>query len=188
MPEILRAFIAIELPGKAVSSVVRIQEELRSYHFKIRWVKPENMHLTLKFLGDIHVDDAGKIEDAISDAAKDYGPMQFSVKGIGVFPGVKRPQVVWCGLKGDTASLIQLQIHLDEKLSDMGFLKEKRAFKVHLTLGRVKGSVSPEKMIDAMRDMSAFESEPFQLDTVTLFRSDLQPSGAVYTKLKSVSL
>ncbi|MBW1847267.1 MAG: RNA 2',3'-cyclic phosphodiesterase, partial [Deltaproteobacteria bacterium] len=172
----------------AVTFVIRIQETLKSYRFKVKWVQPENMHLTLKFLGGIHKDAKEKIEDVISDAAKNYGPMQFSVRGMGVFPGVKRPRVVWCGLKGDTASLVHLQGQLDEKLIDLGFSKEKRPFKGHLTLGRVKGSISPEKIIDAMKEISGFGSKPFKVEAITLFSSDLKPSGAVYTRLKSISL
>ena len=188
MPETLRTFIAIELPETAVSFVIRIQEVLKSYRFKIRWVQPENMHLTLKFLGDIHREDRVRIEDAISNAAKECEPMQFAVKGMGVFPGVKRPRVVWCGLKGDTASLVDLQGCLDEKLIDVGFSKEKRPFKGHLTLGRAKGPVSPGKIIDAMKEISGFESKPFQVEAIALISSDLKPSGAVYTRLKSISL
>ncbi|MBW1813632.1 MAG: RNA 2',3'-cyclic phosphodiesterase [Deltaproteobacteria bacterium] len=188
MSETLRAFIAIELPETAVTFVIRIQETLKSYRFKVKWVQPENMHLTLKFLGEINREDRVKIEDAISDAGKDCGPIQLSVKGMGVFPGVKRPRVVWCGLKGDTASLVHLQGQLDEKLIDLGFSKEKRPFKGHLTLGRVKGSISPEKIIDAMKEISGFGSKPFKVEAITLFSSDLKPSGAVYTRLKSISL
>ena len=188
MPETLRTFIAIELPETVVAFVIRIQETLKSYRFKIRWVQPENMHLTLKFLGDIKREGRVKIEDAISDAAKDYGSMQFSVKGMGVFPSVKKPRVVWCGLKGDTASLADLQGRLDEKLIDVGFSKEKRPFKGHLTLGRAKGPVSPGKIIDAMKEISGFESKPFQVEAIALISSDLKPSGAVYTRLKSISL
>jgi 2'-5' RNA ligase len=188
MSETLRTFIAIELPEAAVSAVLRIHEALRVYRFEIRWVQPENIHLTLKFLGNINRGDKEKIEDVIFDAAKDCGPMQFSVKGMGVFPGVKRPRVVWIGLKGDTASLMQLQGHLDDKLIDIGFSREKRSFKGHLTLGRVKGPVSSKQLIEAMKEVSGFESKPFQVKTVALFRSDLQSSGAVYAKLKSISL
>ena len=188
MPETLRAFIAVELPEAAVSFVQRIQETLRSYRFKIRWVKPENIHVTLKFLGEINRDDTETIGTVISGAARDCGPMQFSVKGMGVFPGVKNPRVVWCGLKGDTTALVQFQGHLDEKLIDLGFLREKRPFKGHLTLGRVNGPVSPQKMIDAIKEISGLESALFEVKTVTLFSSDLHPSGAVYTQLKSIHL
>lgn len=188
MPETLRTFISIELPETAISFSQKIQKAIRSYRFKIRWVKPENMHLTLKFLGDTKREDIEKIVNRMFDVSKDYGPMQFFVKGLGVFPGVKNPRVVWCGLKGDTASLIQFQGHLDDTLIDMGFSKEKRPFKGHLTLGRVKGTVSPEKMIDAMKEISDLESMPFKVDTITLFSSDLRPSGPVYSRLKSISL
>jgi 2'-5' RNA ligase len=187
MSETLRTFIAVELPEEALSFAVNIQDALKSYGFNIRWVKPENIHVTLKFLGGIHRDVKGKVEDAMVNAAKECKPMQFSVKGMGVFPGVKRPKVVWCGLNGDVSSLIDLQSELDETLADMGFSKERRPFKSHLTLGRTKGLVSPNKIIDAMKELSSYESTPFHVQTITLFRSDLQPTGAVYTRLKSVS-
>jgi 2'-5' RNA ligase len=188
MPETIRAFIALELPEPAISSVLRIQEILKSYRFKMRWVQPENMHLTLKFLGDVNTGIIEKIENAMFKSVQDYGPMRFQVRGMGVFPGVKKPRVAWCGLKGDTPSLLKLHGALEEQLVDIGFSKEKRSFKGHLTMGRAKASISPGKLIEAMKETSDIESESFHLETITLFQSDLQPKGAVYTRLKSISL
>lgn len=188
MSKTLRAFIAVELPKEAVSFAVSIQDAMKSYGLNIRWVKPENIHVTLKFLGDVDWDMKRKVEDALVHAVKEYSPMQFSIRGMGVFPGVKRPKVVWCGLNGDTSSLSDLYGRLEAAFVDMGFSREKRPFKSHVTLGRTKGPVSSDKIIDAMKKISRMESSPFYAEAITLFRSDLQPTGAVYTRLKSVSL
>jgi len=188
MSETIRAFIAAELPEAAVSYIADIQEKLRSYRFKLRWVDPGNIHLTLKFLGDISQNETGRIGDIISDSAKSYRPMQFSIKGLGVFPGVKKARVIWSALKGDTDVLAQLQNTLEEKIAASGFPRDKRPFKGHLTLARAKIPIPAEKVIHAMQEISGLESEAFQIDTVTLFRSDLRPSGAVYTELKRVVL
>lgn len=188
MADTLRAFIAVELPETALTCALKIQDVLKSLRFKMKWIPPENMHLTLKFLGDIHPEDREKIEAAVSDLGGTCGPVSLAVSGMGVFPGVKKARVVWCGLKGDVPSLIQLQHRLDERLTDLGFPKEKRPFKGHLTLARIKGAASPKQLVDAMQAVSGIESAPFQVEAMTLFRSDLRPTGAVYTPLKQVLL
>jgi len=188
MSDTTRAFIAIELPEEIIAFIRKIQEGVKSYGFKARWVRPENIHLTLKFLDNINSEDIKKVGDAVISAAGENASMSLGAKGIGVFPGVKRPRVIWTGIAGQTKELADLQKTLDGKLETVGFSKEKRPFKGHLTIARIKGKVDARQLIDAMKEFGRFESKTFMADEVVLFKSELKPSGAVYTKLMSAAL
>lgn len=188
MPDTIRTFIAFKLPGKIVLSIRNVQERLKSFGLKIRWVKPENIHLTLKFLGDIRRSDTEKVGEAMSETAEQYEPISLTAKGIGAFPGIRRPRIIWVGISGQLNTLLELQKTLDDNLETMGFPKEKRPFKGHLTLGRVKGGIEPKRFHTALRDVGGFESESFVADTIILYKSELKPAGAVYTNLYDISL
>ena len=188
MSETIRTFIAAELPGKIISSIRRVQKDLRYYGFKIRWVRPENTHLTLKFLGDVKKTDIEKVGEAIFESVKEFSPITLRAKGIGTFPGIKRPRVIWVGISGQLDQLIGLHKTLDEKLEAIGFPKENRSFKGHLTLGRVKAKIDPKRLGVALNELAGFESESFVADRIILFKSELKPTGAVYTKLAEASL
>ena len=185
MSKTIRSFIAIDLPKTIIASIREIQEGIGAYGFNIRWVRPENIHLTLKFLGDIKEDDSEKITKAVFDSVKAYAPISLFAKGIGVFPGIKRPRVIWVGVSGDLEPLVGLQKKLEEALADLGFEQEKRPFKGHLTLGRIKGRIDPKKFGDALRAYIGFESKTFSADKIILYKSELKPTGAVYTELIS---
>lgn len=184
----IRTFIALELPPAVINLLREVQQELKRLKLGARWVRPENIHLTLKFLGDINPDDIGRIGDAMIGAAADIPPLTLSVRQIGVFPGIKRPRVIWIGLGGNIQELLALQGRLETELDTLGFPREKRAFKAHLTLGRIKQAANPDVIGRMMRQYASLSSEEFTCDQVTLFKSDLKPSGAVYTKLKQTEL
>jgi 2'-5' RNA ligase len=188
MSDTIRTFIAFQLPENIVSSVRKIQEGLKSCGFKVRWVPPQNIHLTLKFLGDVDTAAIGKIGDAIINTAKGQAPLSLAAKGVGVFPRIKRPRVLWIGIVGQINPLTNLQKFLDAELEKVGFPRESRPFKGHLTLGRVKGKIDSGRLVEAMRAYQGFESEAFVADKIFLFKSELKPAGAVYTKLMRVPL
>jgi 2'-5' RNA ligase len=184
----VRAFIAIELTDETLAYIQKIQDGLRSYGFNARWTRPENIHLTLKFFGDINSEDIKKAGNALIDAAGEKSVILLRAKGIGIFPSVKRPRVIWTGIAGQVKELAELQKDLDLKLKASGFPKEKRPFRGHLTIGRLKKKTNANRLIDAMQEFSRFESKTFMVDEVVLFRSQLKPSGAVYSKLISAAL
>jgi len=188
MSDTIRAFIAIKLPGKITLSISKIQEDLRSYGFKIKWVRPENIHLTLKFLGNVDRADTEKIGSAISESVKTDTPLSIITKGIGVFPNIKRPRVIWTGVAEQHNRLAGLQGHLDDHLESIGFPREKRPFKGHLTIGRIKQRVDSNRLMEAMKECAKFEPEAFIVNEIILFKSELNPTGAVYTPLMSASL
>jgi len=188
MTEIIRSFIAIPLPESMKAHIRKIQDNIRSKGLKLRLVKPENIHLTLKFLGDIPLPGIDAVSGAIAQTSENFKPVTLGAKGIGVFPGIKNPRILWVGLKGETHSLIQFQQSLEENLIPLGFEKEKRSFKAHLTIARIKDRVSPKDLLQVIEKYGNIESETFTAHEIILYQSFLKPTGAVYTKLKAISL
>ena len=184
----IHTFIALELPPPVISLLHKVQQDLKRLKIRARWVRPENIHLTLKFLGDINPDHLDKIGDAMAGAAIEFPPVTLTVRGIGVFPGIKRPRVIWVGLGGDIRSLLALQSRLEQELAGAQFPKDKRSFKAHLTLGRIKQPVNPAVIRQMIGEYASLTSDEFTWDQVFLFKSDLKPSGAVYSKLKQTNL
>ena len=187
-PAPIRAFIALELPDPVASSIFRVQEELKPLRLQVRWVRPEGIHLTLKFLGEINPGDVGRIGNAMQHAAARSAPIPLEARGIGVFPGISQARVIWIGLSGRTYRLAALHQDLDAMLAEIGFSPERRGFKGHLTLGRAKAKIDPKKLAAAIRAFDGFRSPPFAVENLVLFRSELKPGGAVYTQLSSTSL
>lgn len=187
MSDTIRTFIAIELPENIISSILKVQDGIRSYGLKASWVRRENIHLTLKFLGDINTSDIENIGKEIVEAAKEYPPLNLTAKGMGVFPSIKRPRVIWIGITGQIHRLMVLQKTLDKRLETIGFPRENRPFKGHLTIGRIKRKIDSQRLMTAFREFGEFESETFTANKLVFFKSELNPSGAIYTKLKIVS-
>ena len=184
----IRAFIAIRLPESALHAIGKIQDQLRKSGFNIRWVRKEGMHLTLKFLGDIEESDIALIQSAMEASAKKASIFALQGSGLGVFPDMRRPRVLWVGFSGDVAMLSSLQGFLESRLADLGFPKERRPFKGHITLGRAKGRLDKDKLRKALEKLESFETESFPVQSVVLYQSTLRPEGAIYTKLEEVPL
>ena len=188
MTETFRAFVAIDLPESVRSALGTVQEALKASKFRVKWVRPESIHLTLKFLGDIDVARTDAIVNAMTLAAKDNTQMALTPHGLGVFPNARRPRVIWAGLGGQLDLLKNLQQTLEAQLAELGFPRESRPFKGHLTLGRVKGKIPAERLQTALGKLENFEFESFEVNRIILFKSQLQSSGAVYTKVAEVNL
>ena len=187
MSETLRAFIAVDLPENVRSSLGEAQEVLKSQSFRVKWVRPQNIHLTLKFLGNTAAADIDKIVAAMALATKDCAVVSLAAKGIGVFPDIRRPRVIWAGLSGQLEILQDIQRTLDGHLAGLGFAKETRGFKAHLTLGRVKGKIACDRLQATIVKLKEFESKSFVVNRIILFKSELRPSGAVYTQVRGVN-
>jgi 2'-5' RNA ligase len=155
---------------------------------RAKWVQPENIHLTLKFLGNINPGDIDKIGGAMLEAVDDFAALNLVAVGVGVFPGIKRPRVIWVGLGGQIQLLFAIQRMLEDNLAALGFKKEKRPFKGHLTLGRFRQTVNPDTIRQIMREHANLSSEEFTAKRIILFKSDLKPTGAVYSQLLQADL
>jgi 2'-5' RNA ligase len=184
----IRAFIALELPDAARRTLVDLQARLQGELSQVRWVRPEGIHLTLKFLGDIPEAQVDPIGQALAATTQGQPPLKLGLKGLGVFPGVRKARVVWAGLEGETAALIALQRSVDAALEALGLPRERRRFKAHLTLGRFKKSPPAPDLVAVLERCSEYGPCALTLDRVVLYRSELRPQGARYTHLRHASL
>lgn len=180
----IRAFLAVDPPQEVLNEIVRIQDRLKKVvQGDIRWVRSGGIHLTLKFFGNISESDSANISRVIKNNIVNIKPFTLNTRRVGAFPDVKRPRVLWLGMDGDTDILISLQRGIDGGLQDCGFKKEDRPFRPHLTLARIKepkGLIGLAKIIEKSEDYTAGS---FIVGGLNLFKSNLTPQGAVYTKL-----
>lgn len=184
----IRAFIALELPHAARLTLAKLQNALRRDLAPVRWVRPEGIHLTLKFLGDIPDERVAEIGSALAAAVQERPPLNIVIKGLGVFPGVRKARVIWAGLGGETADLIDLHHEVDVALASLGFDREGRPFKAHLTLGRFKKAPPAPALVAALEERSDYPPCEIKAQRVVLYRSELRPQGARYTPLVHAAL
>ena len=180
----LRLFVACELPGEAREALAAVQRLLRERGAEgLRWVRPESIHLTLKFLGEVPARRVEAMERALARAVRE--PFRLSVRlgRLGSFGGSSGLRVVWVGLEGDVEALAGLAAQVERALEPMGFPGERRPFAAHLTLARVRDGVSPHdrrQLFDLIRSLEVPPLPGATLETVSLMRSTLEPGGAVY--------
>ena len=187
-PKTLRAFIALILPQEIAEFLAQLQQSLRSRGLNIGWVRPGNLHLTFRFFGHIPETDVPRIAGVMHNTAQTIPSFELSVQGLGVFPGIKRPRVLWAGLGGSTQLLKQLYGRLDASLDSIGFKSEKRGFAAHLTLGRIRKPIDSKWLLALMADAGGFAPRSFLAQRLVLFKSDLRPRGPEYTSLSEVVL
>ncbi|MFC1908997.1 RNA 2',3'-cyclic phosphodiesterase [Chloroflexota bacterium] len=190
--EQVRSFIAIELPEEIRLALARLQDRLKSgKQYPVKWVDPYSIHLTLKFLGDVSLDSVGQIANAMERAAGRISSFQLEIKGLGVFPNLRRVQIAWVGLSGNTGQLDQLQQRLESGLASLGFAPESRPFKPHLTLARLRDRALPDERNSFGQLITSTEFEVghvFNVDSINLMKSQLTRRGAVYSLISSVPL
>jgi 2'-5' RNA ligase len=190
--EQLRTFIAIELPDELKLELSQLQAQLKSANQTwVKWVDPNSIHLTLKFLGNIAITRIGEITKAIEEAADRISPFYLEAKNLGVFPNLRRVQVAWVGLSGDTDKLAQLQQRIEDRLARLGFTRESRPFTPHLTLARVRDQASPEKRErfgQIIANASLGSTYIIKVNVISLMKSQLTREGAIYSRISSVGL
>lgn len=192
LPEQIRSFIAIELPDEIKGSLARLRRELeRDEHTFIKWVGPGAIHLTLKFLGNISSKQVTQITKAIEEAARGISPFHLELAKLGAFPNMKQPRVLWVGIGGELDKLLGLQQNVDSTLTPLGFAREERPFAPHLTLARIRETASPiqRKSFGELVISTDLEiNHCLDVEHVSLMRSQLTPSGPIYTRLSLVKL
>ena len=184
----IRSFLAVELPETILAKIGEIEGDLRKTSADVRWVSPEKIHLTLKFFGSIEESRIDPIMKAIEGPIRSVRPFQLSVQGMGVFPHFKSPKVIWMGLVDGEGVLASLQRQVEAALEKIGFQPEDRSFRPHLTLGRAKSNRGKEDLVQKMEGYRETFIGAFQVEKVTLFKSDLKPTGPVYTALREMRL
>lgn len=184
----IRSFLAIEFPDSLKEIVAGYIKDLKQVPSKIRWVSPSQVHLTLKFFGSVSQEQVEKILQALSPVLMEYPQFHLCLKGIGAFPNLFRPRVIWAGLGGEIEILQEVYLAVEQALTLLGIPKEDRPLHPHLTLGRNKLKELNDPLYHLLTQWAKGESESFVVKEITLFRSDLKPTGPVYTKLGGFSL
>jgi len=185
---LIRSFLAIEIPRTIQKKIEEIQEDLKSSRADVRWVSPEKIHLTLKFFGNIDESKIDPIVKSIEGPIRTSPPFSIRVRGVGAFPYLKNPRVIWMGLVDGKEVLVHFQKQLEKELERIGFEPEQRAFHPHLTLGRMKTSKGKEGLTGKIERYKEEEFGDFQVERVVLFKSDLKPTGPIYTTLREIKL
>jgi len=182
----IRSFIAIPLSAEIIFRIDKTQKELKILPADVKWVNPKSIHLTLKFLGGIEEGDIEKIAQGIQNGIRGFKSWSGAVKNMGAFPSLKSPRVVWIGIEDQGGQLITLQNHVEKEMSKLGFEEEKRTFSPHLTLGRVRSPKGKNELVKYLLDERERLFGEIKVDQVILFKSELRPSGAVYTALREL--
>jgi RNA 2',3'-cyclic 3'-phosphodiesterase len=188
----IRAFIAIEIPVEIQKGIARNIADLKKNAGKsaVRWVATENIHLTLKFLGDVSPINVELIQQMLASEANQHPGFEIHVGTFGCFPNPHRPRTLWVGLQAPP-ELASLQRGIEAAAAKIGYTPEERSFSPHLTVGRVRETATPveiQTLRAALETVKIGELGKVQVNTVHLLKSDLQPGGAVYTRLFSAPL
>jgi 2'-5' RNA ligase len=189
---VIRAFIAINLSEEVHHGLEQVLQDLKSRlpDGAVRWVPAKNIHLTIKFLGDVSVASLEMLKTMLRAEAARHQQFEFSVGGIGAFPSPRRPRVIWVGVEAPS-ELSGLQRGVETEMARLGYAPEERPFSPHLTIGRVTRNADPNELHQLSGVLEAYKVGFLgvtRVQAIHLFQSDLQPSGAIYTRLYSALL
>jgi len=186
----IRCFIAIQLPQEVQTQISNYIEDLKRYSNDVRWVKTENIHLTLKFLGEIESSRVDRVKEGLYPISSEFSSFSLSISGSGCFPGGKRPRVFWLGMEqGKENPLFSVHKWIENQLLKLNFEKEKRRFSAHLTVGRVRA----RKPVDFSELFTFLEKNPFTpvkfpVQEIYFMQSYLKPTGAEYQIIEKYPL
>ncbi len=188
MSETVRTFIAIEMPPEVRDYLVRCQERLRGAGGKVRWVRTDLVHLTLVFLGDVAVERVDALEAAVRQAVAGFRPLSLCATGVGQFPPNGRPRVIWVGIDEPTGDLLRLQKAVADATARFAERIEKRSYRAHLTLGRVRGGSGLGELSAAVAEMADHQGPPFEANEIVVMKSVLSRQGPTYSPLSCIAL
>lgn len=177
----LRIFLALELDDPIKKQLIRLQQRLSAVGADVRWVHNDHIHLTMKFLGEITDGMAADICRLCQNVAAEFDPFEFGVHGAGCFANHGRPRVIWVGIVDPSGSVRRLHERIEKTLAPLGLRRELRAFKPHVTLGRVRSGQNAQDLRLAVRKDEEFEAGIQQAQEITIFSSQLSPDGPVHT-------
>jgi len=184
MPK-FRGFIAVDIDS--FPKLIQFENEIKKTGANVKLVEPDNIHITLKFLGDTDENQIERIEEIMKDSVKDIDPFKVQLIGAGIFPNQNYIKVMWIGIKnGEKIGRIATKI--DEQLSELGFKKDKRGFSAHLTIARVRSVKNKEKLLQIIEKYRDIEFVTFEVKSIKLKKSELTPKGPIYTTLKEIKL
>jgi 2'-5' RNA ligase len=189
---LIRAFIAVDLPEGLKKELAELETQLKKKSPPVvKWVDPNSIHITLKFLGEIATDSIDEVMLAIEDAVQGIAPFELEVRELGAFPSLDRAQVIWVGVKGELEKIAQLQKNIEANAEQLGFSRESRAFSPHLTLGRLRDEARPndrQRLGKLLTNTTFTALHNVTINAVNLMKSQLTPTGPIYTCIGSVKL
>jgi len=181
MSSSIRAFIAVELPTDLKDTIAQIQTELKKSGADVKWVKPENCHITIKFLGDVSSEQIGSIQRVLDECGRSQESFRLTMNSAGAFPTTDKPNIIWLGLTDENNRLAEITAGVEERLSNIGFPKEARPFTAHITIGRTR-SGSTKALSQTLKTMTV-PTHNIDIKTLTLFQSKLSSTGPSYSVL-----
>ncbi len=184
----MRSFIGVELDHVIKEELAQLQERLRDSGADVKWVRPGNIHLTLKFLGNVAEERISEIASILDNLARNNKPFAISLFKVGCFPRLESPRVVWVGIDQGCSEAERIADTLEDELEKLGFLKEKRKFSAHLTLGRVRSPKNRKNLVEKIKALDYKSSARMNVCKLTLFKSTLTSQGSIYTALHEANL
>ncbi len=181
----IRTFIALEISNIIRNQITNIQKHLMNKGAEIRWIKNDNIHLTLRFVGEIDNKNHDKIFEAMNKVAENARPITLNLTELGMFPDENHPSVIWVGIGGEVEELRQMSEKCDYFLTAKRFEIKKRHFRPHITIGRIKKLTNKKQFISELDDIQINQTV-FKVDKLNVVKSDLKPTGAKYTNLHTV--
>ncbi len=186
--ETVRAFVCVDIGDAVRASLAADLAGLRRRWPHVKWVTPENVHLTLAFLGNVYPEQVEAVGRVMAGVARGTSPFTLTFEGLGYFGPARSPRVVWVGAAGDTATLVAMQAALADGLRQAGFTPEDRPFAPHLTIGRVKAAGDAIGLAAWLSATGGVSHGSLTVNAIRLMRSELRPSGPIYTVLKEAAL
>ena len=183
----IRTFVCIEIAAAIRDRIADLQRELKQIDAHVSWVKPDNIHLTLKFLGPVDPSRIAAVRQAVERAAGSCSPFEVEVYGTGCFPSARSPKVLWVGLSRIPDQLQQLHSTMEDEFARAGFAREQKPFSPHLTIGRIRSPRGAREVAEKLIERG-FTGLTFQANEVIVMRSDLNPSGSIYTPQAVIQL
>jgi 2'-5' RNA ligase len=178
----MRLFIGIKLSDLLKKEIARVCESLKKFNSDVKWVEIENIHLTLKFLGEVKEEELVNL-DCIKEISQKNLPFIYEIQGIGGFPNIKHPRVIWIGINNGKEKIIEICKSLDEILCKVGFKKEEKGFNPHITIGRIRSNKNLSVLISNIQRVTVSNLKE-EVKSIYLIKSVLTPSGPIYTDIK----
>jgi len=179
----MRAFLALDLSKETKAAVAEVQAKLKTETIHVKWVDPEQMHLTLRFFVDLQPEQQHRLGTTMMEVVKRLAPFTYKVRGVGFFASGDRLKVLWCGVDDPSGRLQALQKSIEQSLAPLRLAKEERPFRAHLTLGRLKEATREPQLIQALKNMTSVEAGVERPDRVRLYQSTLAAQGPIYRQL-----
>jgi len=178
----VRCFLAIELPEPTLNELQELRSRIVLPQFDVRWVKLENIHLTVRFFGEIPFEDIKRLSEAIRLGAQEIDPFRIVIKGVGAFPNIGNPRVIWTGIE-DPAPIVRLEQSISKELDQISWPPPDKPFRPHMTLGRVRSDRGRRELRECVERNKDTTVGEFQANHISLIKSDLHRAGPLYTVL-----